>query len=366
MRGQGTIYARGDALWVYLWSGGDRRLSVAKAAGKRPTQTTWKDAVDVLKKLNDRKTVAREQGSILLTPKIERLTVAELLKQYHAHRLIQGVKRPVDFACTIKALTTWWGHLSASRLTTEQLEQAIQGQLAKGFARGTIKTRLHGLYAALRWAKDRLPRIPDAPKVHVPLTPTTIWTTEDVDRLCAEARPWLADVVRFGHLTGWRINEVLGLTWDRVDAKRGLLFLDDTKTDDPRVRPIERAMVEILRRRTEARRLPCALVFHVDGLPVGDDRFHRAFRQACLAAGLGARRFHAFRNTAYDRLLLGGVNLFDAMDLIGHKSVSSARRYARPSLERMRAALERVEASGGIQARTPATHLTAAVVPISR
>jgi len=36
------------------------------------------------------------------------------------------------------------------------------------------------------------------------------------------------------------------------------------------------------------------------------------------------------------------MDLTTAMDLVGHKSLSSARRYARPNVDRMRAALENV------------------------
>src|SRR3990172_10453852 len=306
MRGQGRIYHRGDALWISWYAKGDRREAVSTLVGKPAGSVTWDDAV--------------------------------------------------------KALGTWWGHLVPARLTTEDLEREIQAKLAKGFARGTIAQRLSGLYAALRWAKERLPRVPDKPRISVPLGPKAVWTPAEVDALCAEAKPWLADIVRFGQLTGWRISEVLDLSWDRVDSKRGLLFLDETKTDDPRVRPIEPAMADLLARRTTARRLGCALVFHVDGLPVGDDRFHRAFRAACGRAGLGVRRFHAFRNTAYDTLLLNGVDLFTAMELVGHRSLSSARRYTRQNVDRMRGALERVEAA---QAAKPNSSSTA-ILPFTR
>jgi integrase len=360
MRGQGRIYARGDALWIAYYHGGDRREAVSKLAGKHPLSTTWADAVEVLRLKLKEKEKQRALGSII-PKRTERLTVAQLLEEYQAHRLIQGVKRPVDFACTIKALGAWWGHLVPARLTAEDLEREIQAKLTKGFARGTISTRLNGLYAAFRWAKDRLPRVPEKPTIHVPATPTKIWTEAEVDALCAAAKPWVADIIRFGQLTGWRVSEVLDLTWDRVDSRRGLLFLDETKTDDPRVRPIEPAMAELLRHRTEARRLGCALVFHVDGLPVGDDRFHRNLRAACAKAKLGARRFHAFRHTAYDTLLSAGVDLFTAMELVGHKSLSSARRYSRQNVDRMRGALDRVEA-----VRTSTSTAAASVVPISR
>lgn len=343
MRGQGSIYARGDSLWISWYSGGDRRESVAKLCGKSPDRVVWDDAVKVLRKRIEQKALARQTGSIL-TPKAERLTVAELLAEYHDHRKVQGIKRPVAFAQDIKQLTAWWGPLVASKLTTEQLETWVQRRLATGYARGTVKMRLCGLYAALRWASARLPRIPAAPKITVPATPRASWTAAEVDRLCAEARPWLAEIARFGYLTGWRISECLGLAWDRVDLKAGLLFLDDTKSGERRVRPIEPALATVLSGRHGVRQLNSALVFHVAGLPIGGDRFYMAWGQACAAAGLGSRRFHSFRGQAYDDLLLRGVDLLTSMDLIGHKSLSSARRYARPSVDRMRAALEKRDA----------------------
>jgi integrase len=361
MRQQGTIYARGDSLWVYYYARGDRRKSVAKLLGKDPGRVTWTEATDALTRCLKDKAKHAALGT-LLPPRDEKLTVATLLAEYHAHRTVQGIKRPVAFAQDIKQLTTWWGHLCAARLTTEALEAEVQGKLGAGFARGTIKMRLGGLYAALRWARARLPRIPEAPKVTVPPTPRASWTAEEVARLCAEARPWLAAVARFGYLTGWRISECLGLTWDRVDLRRELLFLDDTKSGDPRVRPIEPALAAVLRGRLECRQLNSALVFHVDGMPIGGDRFYMAWGQALQKAKLDRRRFHSFRGNAYDQLLLNGVNLLDCMDLIGHRSLSSARRYARPSVDRMRAALERRDAAAPHTGYTaPAT-----IVPFSR
>ena len=353
MRGQGTIYARGDALWIYFYAGGDRREAVGKLVGKEPMRTTWDDAVKALKKRLEQKTVARVTGSIL-TQKQERLTVSELLDEYRTHRLVEGVKNIPGFKTAVKANKAWWGHLIASRLTTVMLEAVIERKREAGSAPGTIKTRLAGLVAALRWAKHRLPPMPDIPKVSAPLTRKGTVSAEQLEAFCAVARPWVADIARFGYLSGWRISEVLDLTWDRVDLKRGLLFLDTSKTDDPRVRPLEGSMRELLGRRLEARRLGCALVFHLDGLPITDERFRYRWREACDAAGMPGKVFHDFRRGVYDRVLLETGDLITAMDLVGHKSLSSARRYARPRVDRMQAVLDRLDAPGAKRARTVA------------
>jgi integrase len=363
MSEQGTIYHRGDALWISWYANGDRREAVSTLAGKRPGSTTWDDAVKVLQRRLFEKAMAREQRSIL-PQRIKALTVPQLLAEYETHRLIQGVKRPVDFRCTMAQLGKWWGHLNLTKLTTEDLEREIQAKLEAGMARGTVAQRLHGLYAALRWAvqANKLARVPAAPKLHVPPTPTPLWTEAEVAQVCAATKPWVADIVRFGQLTGWRISEILDLAWERVDLKRGLLYLDDTKTDDPRLRPIEGLLGEILARRTAARRLGCALVFHVDGLPVTDDRFHRLFAGAVARAGLGKRRFHAFRHTLYDTLFTAGVDEYTAQELVGHKSTSSTRRYKRQNVKLMRRALGLVDAARADNSGTAA----ASVVSITR
>jgi integrase len=356
MRQQGSIYARGEALWLYYYAKGDRRKSVAKLLGKSPGSVTWTDAVGALRRCLTEKAQQQAKGT-LVTPHDEKITVAEVLARYCTHRLAEGVKRPVRFQGVIENLKDWWGALPAAKLTTAMLDAEVQARRAKGFAPSTIQTRLAGLYAALRYAQDTLPRLPARPKISVPHTRHGIWSAEEVERFCAVAVPWLADLTRFLACTGWRIGEVMSLTWDRVDLRGGLLYLDETKTDDPRQRPIEPALRAVLGRRLEARRLNCALVFHVDGLPIADDRFRYRWRQALQRAGLGQKYPHDFRRTAYHNLLLSGANLIDAMDLVGHKSLSSARRYARPSVDRMRAALEQRDATLTLARTVPSLSL---------
>jgi integrase len=356
MRGQGRIYARGDSLWISWYAGGDRREAVSTLIGKAPGQTTWDDAVKVLAKRIQQKAEARAKGTIL-SPGAERMTVDELLEEYTTHRLLSTVKDSAGYRTQMASVRKWWGHLRANRLTTELLEKETQAKLSAGFARGTVKLRIGLLFAALRWAEDRLGRLPKRPRIHTPVTRKGMWTAAELELFVAGVNPWLADVARFGYLTGWRISEVLGMTWDRVDFKRGLVCLHESK-NGPRVRPMEPPMLQLMERRKAARALSCASVFHIDGRSVRSDQFYYAWSEGLKKAGLGRKFFHDFRRGAYDRLLLGGVDLATAMDMIGHEAIGSAKRYIHPSMERMRAALTRVEQYGS--GTGPAT-----VTPIS-
>lgn len=369
MRGQGSIYARGDALWVYIYSGGDRRVSVAKAAGVHPGQATWTDAVKVLKELIDRKTVARRQGSILLSPRQERVTIAELAADYIARRIAQGVKRPQAFKQAVGRVVTLWGSQRALRLTTDQLWRDVQALLEKDLKRSTIKTYLAQLHAILVSAGEQVPRIPKMPALETGPLRRTVWTEEEVDRLCTHARPWVQDIVRFGFLTGWRISEVLDMTWDRVDRVERLVYLDDSKTDDPRVRPYDLPLLdlsEVIARRFSQSRLGCPLVFHVDGLPITNERFYRAMNVARERAGIGDRIFHDFRRRVADFLQLNGVDLFTVQELLGHKSMASTRRYTRQNVQRMRSAMDRVVAARSIRLQHMDTAQPGSQQPFSR
>jgi integrase len=66
-------------------------------------------------------------------------------------------------------------------------------------------------------------------------------TTEEATRLlegCRASRNLaLVDLVELALYTGMRQSELLGLTWDRVDRSRGVVLLEDTKSDRRREIP---------------------------------------------------------------------------------------------------------------------------------
>lgn len=340
--GMGKVRLRNGIHYLHFYANGEERREVVwKLLGIPAHKVTMADARQCLK---DR--VSAKWTRTLMARQDEHLTVRTLLEEYEAARLNEGIKRPGRYKAELALIRAWWGPLIACQLDGPALHRLVRQKLDEGFAPGTVRNRLTMVHAALKLAGRRLPPLPVFPVISVPQTRRGRFTAEEVAALQASLEPVLADLVGFGHLTGWRISEVAGLTWSRVDLKRSLLFLDDTKTDDPRVRPIEPLLAVLLARRAAARQLGCPLVFHVAGRQMPSSTFYLAWTRACRAAGLEGHYFHDLRRTAYHELLRRGVNLFDSMDLIGHRSLSSARRYAMPSVERMRGALEQRDATG--------------------
>ena len=131
--------------------------------------------------------------------------------------------------------------------------------------------------------------------------------------------PW-QDILDLAYYSGWRKNEILGLTWDEIDEAGGVIRLSParSKTLVGRILPISQPIAEALARRRARRDPDSPLVFHRDGIPVR--RWRTAWRTACQAAGVPTRFLHDCRRTAARNLIRASVPERVAMLLTGHKS----------------------------------------------
>lgn len=151
----------------------------------------------------------------------------------------------------------------------------------------------------------------------------------------AELPEHLRPVTDFAYLTGWRIGEILGLTWRQVDFSAGVVRLEvgTTKTGEGRTFPFDLLppLGELLQRQREhtsaLERAPGRIipwVFHSHGAPI------RSYRSAWVGArrraGLPGRVPHDFRRTAVCNLERAGVPRSVAVKLTGHKTESVYRR----------------------------------------
>ena len=82
------------------------------------------------------------------------------------------------------------------------------------------------------------------------------------------------------YYSGWRKNEILGLTWEKIDEAGGVIRLSParSKTLVGRILPISQPIAEALARRRVRRDPDSPLVFHRDGIPVR--RWRTAWRTA--------------------------------------------------------------------------------------
>jgi integrase len=244
---------------------------------------------------------------------------------------------------------------AATAITPVEITKYTQARLEIGAAPATVNRELACLRRGFRLAR-RAGRIPDVP-------PISLLAEHNVRQGFFEEPEYRAVLVRlpeavgplvtFLYLTGWRLGEVLTLTWRQVDFRAGVVRLEPgtTKNREGRMFPFTvlpelEAMLRAQREHTSAVERATgqliAAVFHRDGEPIRDLR--GAWESACIAAGFfrvlnrdaplekqrqkATKLLHDFRRTAVRNLERAGVPRSVAMKLTGHKTEAVYRRYA--------------------------------------
>jgi integrase len=136
--------------------------------------------------------------------------------------------------------------------------------------------------------------------------------------------------------TGMRLGELLGLTWEQVDLRQGVITLMRTKSRKWRKIPIN----AVGRRVFAAVPRTGPYVFG-GGRPFG--AIKTAWRAACRRAGLIGLRFHDLRHTWASALVERGVDLRTVQELGGWSSLELVQRYSHPTPDAKRRAVGALE-----------------------
>ena len=151
--------------------------------------------------------------------------------------------------------------------------------------------------------------------------------------------------------TGIRAGEVFALTWADVDLASGVLLLKDTKSNKNRPAFMTEAVKAMLQGRTKNG--PADLVFagrNGKRIVQASETFTRVVEQMGLNEGITDRRqkvtFHTLRHTFASWLVESGTDIYHVQELLGHSDLKLTARYAHIGENKLREAVQRLEAAG--------------------
>jgi integrase len=182
-------------------------------------------------------------------------------------------------------------------------------------------------------------RIQSVPKIRMlPNSPARkgFLPPESFDKLIAELPANLKPLVTFLYHSGVRLGEAKQIQWSQIQWSDGsddaLIVLEDeqTKNGEPRIIPVtDPALLQMLREPQKK-----------DGPVFDTTNLRKAWRKACVAAGLGTITFveklnpvytgliiHDLRRSAVRNMMNAGVGESVAMKISGHKTNNVFRRY---------------------------------------
>jgi integrase len=230
------------------------------------------------------------------------------------------------------------------KVTPEHIDGYIAGQLRRGNLKPkTINNHLRLMHViferAVRWRVLRFNPCSAVDKLRV--------EESDTERSrrrrfmpCSRSRPVLRLIVLTAVLTGARKNEVLSLTWDKVDFDAGPLRIDRQHGPDgwaplksrkrTHALPAELWQPLLDHHTLSPYNAPDDFVFATStGSPIDGRNALRWFKEAATAAGVTRRVWiHQLRHTAGTRAAEVGLTAaLEVAAMLGHAQASTSERY---------------------------------------
>jgi len=256
----------------------------------------------------------------------------------------------------IKIIKPYVKHLNLWILDSNALETAItQSPLSSTYSKRYQKNVLDTLRTAIRAAisKKRAPHdaLLGLEPVKVPKQKRRVLTRDEITKLLNILKKYKHGlVVRILLVSGARLGEILGLTWDRVDFDRAAIIIDqtidtqkrklkaDTKTENaPRTIMLDATTMRFLKQHKQ--NLASAIVRPIkreydlvfqskDGGPLYYNAARRTLLWALKKAELDAIRIHDIRHSVITLLLQEGVPVITVAALVGQNPETTNRVYA--------------------------------------
>jgi integrase len=317
MRGVGHVYLRGRIWWIKYYRHG------------RPHQESSKFESEAVARTLLRKRL-RGQGSA----SEERVTYEDLeagILQDYAVNEYRSLSLLIDVR--LKHLRGFFKSQRAVDITTPRLRQYALMRHEQGAAAGTINRELSALRRMFKIAtQDQiLGQAPHFPMLEESGVREVYLTPAEFESILKHLPAPVQGITRFVWNTGWRISAACRLEWRDVNQAESFVLLrrENAKNKRPQRLPLIGEVAETIENAAKERRLDQPAVFHHDeGRVFRRESVWRAFKKACVRAGLGnSKTLHDMRRSGARDLIRAGASENVAMQITGHQTRAVFGRY---------------------------------------
>lgn len=277
-----------------------------------------------------------DKGVFVSLDEAHSVTLSDLIDRFRREFAPRYKGRHVE--TILRMLEDRLGKLSPAALTATKIAAYRDGRLADGVSGETVRKELALLSKLIKTAmREWGIALPGNPVANVskppPSKPRERRLKEGEEaRLLASLdqcrNRYMRPLAELAIETAMRQGELLALQWDRVDLKRRIAFLPETKNGEARAVPLSSRAVAILQdlpRRIDGRVFPIS-----QGLVV------QAWGHAVKRAGLENLHFHDLRHEALSRLAeRGDLSVLELAQISGHKTLQMLKRYTHLQAEKL-------------------------------
>jgi integrase len=248
--------------------------------------------------------------------------IVTLLKAHFGARLLKDISRADLDAFSAARLRGELGLLTTRKKARKVTDSTLRKNLV---ALGTM------FKAAVRWGLiDRNPA-QDIRKPSEPRHATRYLSPDEWTRVQQAAPPWLRPMLTMAIATGMRLKEVVGLRWEDIDRKAGLLHVSEDSKTGTRAIPMGRTVLAVLEGQVRHVRSPFVFVDE-EGSPYTSKEARLRITRATIAVmereKVQGATFHTLRHTAASIMVQSGIDLYEVQRILGHSTPVMTQRYA--------------------------------------